>query len=78
MMKVLNLKSMKLLKYQNIKRFLQILFQFGLKKFVWLKTSKTLARGHMLLVILNVKKLLKRSAKTNCKKTNQKKFRVEM
>ena len=31
----------------------------------------------MLLVILKLKKLLKRFTKKNCKKTNQKEFRVE-
>ena len=31
----------------------------------------------MLLVILKEKKLLERFTKKNCKKTNQKKFRVE-
>ena len=36
-----------------------------------------LFRGHMLLVILPVNKLLERFIKKNCKNTNQKEFRVE-
>ena len=36
-----------------------------------------LFRGHMLLVILPVNKLLERFVKKNCKNTNQKEFRVE-
>ena len=39
-----------------------------LKKFLWLKNFKTMYRGHMLLVILNAKKLLKHFTKNNCKK----------
>ena len=34
------------------------MFQFGLKKFLLLEKLKMLFRGHMLLVILKVKKLL--------------------
>ena len=44
---------------------------------VQLKKLKTLCRGYMLLVILKVKKLLECFTKKNCKKTNQKEFRVE-
>ena len=73
MMKILNWKLVILLQYQNIKMFLQrVTLRIGLKKFSWLKNLKTLFRGHMLLVILKVKKLLKPFAKKNCKKTNQK------
>ena len=36
-----------------------------------------LFRGHMLLVILPVNKLLERFIKKNCKNTSQKEFRVE-
>ena len=36
-----------------------------------------LFRGHMLLVILPVNKLLKRFIKKNCKNASQKEFRVE-
>ena len=53
------------------------MFQIDLKKFLWLKKLKTLFHGHMLLVILKEKKLLERFSKKNCKKTNQKDFRVE-
>ena len=41
MIKILNLKLVILLEYQNIKTFLQnITLQIGLKKFLWLKTPK--------------------------------------
>ena len=42
-----------------------------------LKKLKTLCRGHLLLVVLKVKKLLERFTKMNCKKINQKVIRVE-
>ena len=65
-------------KYQNIKIFLQkAMFQIGMKKFLCLKKIKTLCHGHMLLAMLTEKKLLERFTKKNCKKTNQKEFRVE-
>ena len=52
MKKILTLKLMILLEYQNIKTFLQkIVFQIGLKMFLLLKKLKILCRGHMLLVI---------------------------
>ena len=58
-----------MLEYKNIKIFLQkVMFQIGLRKFLWLKKLKTLCRGPMLLVILKVKKLLERFTKKNCKK----------
>ena len=60
--------------YQNKKIFLQkCMFQIGLKKFLRLKNSKALCHGHMLLVILMVKKLLKHFMKNNCKKKQIKK-----
>ena len=45
--------------------------------FFSLKILKILCYGHMLLAISTVKKLLERITKNNCKKANQKKFRVE-
>ena len=60
MMKILNLKLMILLVYQNITTFLQkTMFQISLN-------SKF--RGHMLLAIFKAKKLLERFTKKNCKK----------
>ena len=54
--KILDLKLVILLEYQNIKIFLQkAIFQIGLTKFVWSKNLKTMFRGHMLLVILKAK-----------------------
>ena len=58
-----------MLEYQNIKIFMQkVMFQIGLKKFLWLKKLKLLCHGHMILVILKVKKLLEHLMKNNCKK----------
>ena len=42
--------------------------QMRVKKFLWLKKLKALCLGHMLLVILMVKKLLEHFAKKNFKK----------
>ena len=68
MLKILNLKLVILLEYQNIKRFLQkAMLQIGLK-FLLLQKLKILFREHMLLVILKVRKLLERFTKKNCKK----------
>ena len=47
------------------------------KKFFLLQNIKILLCGHMLLVILMVKKLLERFTKKNCKKTNKKGLRVK-
>ena len=67
-----------MLEYQNIKILLQnTMFQFSLKKFLWLKKSKILCRRHSLLLILMEKKLLECFPKNICKKINQKEFRVE-
>ena len=68
-----------LLKYQNIRMFLQqITLQIGVKKFLWLKKLKALFLGHIVFVILTEKKLLERFMKTIWKKkTNQREFRIE-
>ena len=44
---------------------------------VVIKSFLLMLLGHMFLVTLTVKKLLKRFIKKNCKKTNQEKFRIE-
>ena len=73
MKKILNLKLVKLLEHQNIKTFLQkITLQIGLKKFLWLKKLKILCHGHMLLIILMVKKLLEHFYKKELQKPNKK------
>ena len=52
MMKILNLKLVMFLKYQDIKTFLeQVIFQIGLKKLLLLQKLKILFPGHMLFVI---------------------------
>ena len=73
MMKIINLKLVIQLEYQNIKRFLQkTIFQIDLKKFLSLQKLKILFHGHMLLVILKVKQLLERFTKKNYKKQGKK------
>ena len=64
--KILNLKLIMLLEYQNIKIFLEsVTLQISLKKVLRLKKLKTLCRGHMSLMILVGKKLLKLFTKKN-------------
>ena len=63
MIKILNLKLLMLLKYENIKTFLQKTMLQIDKKFLRLKKLKTLYCGHFLLVILTEKKLLERFPK---------------
>ena len=77
MMKILNLKLVILLEYQNIKTFLQkLIFQIGLRKFL-LQKLKILLCGHMLLVILKVKELLVLFMKKNCQKQFKKSLEVK-
>ena len=67
--KKLNLMEVTKQEYQNIKIFLQkVTFQNGLKKFLRLQMLKVLYHGHMLLVILTVKRLLEDFSNRNCKK----------
>ena len=76
MIKILNLKLVILLEHQNIKiNLLKAMFQIGLKKFLWLKTLKTLRPRHMLLVTLKVKKLLQCLTNKNCKKNKPKRVK---
>ena len=51
------------------------MFQIGLQNILWLKKSKILRYGYMLLVSLTQKELLDRFTKKNWK-TNHKKLRV--
>ena len=65
--KILNLKLVILLEYQNIKIVLKkVTLQIGLK-FLWLKKLKILCRRHILLMIFR-KKLLELFIKKKCKK----------
>ena len=69
MIKILNLKLVIVSKYQNTKIFMKkVTLQIGLKKFLSLKNLKILYCGHMLLVILMLKKLLEGFTKKNGKK----------
>ena len=52
MMKILYLKMVKLLEYQNIETLQKARFQIGLKTFLLLQKVKTLFCGYTLLVIL--------------------------
>ena len=51
--------------------------QAGLKKFLSLVKLKIQFHGHMLLMILMVKKLLEHFMKKKLQKTNQQKFGIE-
>ena len=54
--------------YQNTKKFLlKAILQIGLKKTLSLKKLKIQFHGHMLLMILMVKKLLEHFMEKNCK-----------
>ena len=78
MKNILNLKLVVFLEYQNIKMFLQkALIEIVLKRLLWLKKLKILCRGLMLLMILTTKKLFELFTKKNCKKKNQKEFRID-
>ena len=77
MIKILNLKLVILLEYQNIKRFLQkAIFQVGLKKFLLLKKLKALCCGHTLLVILK-DLIVGTFYEKELQKANQNEFRFE-
>ena len=66
--KILNLKLLILLEYQNIKTYLQkAMFQIGLKKLLSLKKLKLLCHGHLQIVIVKGKTFLERFTKKNCK-----------
>ena len=66
------------LEYQNIKTFfLKDTLQISMKKFFWLKKLETLLHGHMLLMILMMKKLLEYFMKKELQETGQQKFRIE-
>ena len=58
--------NVRISKYKKV--FPKAIIQIGQKKFLWLKKLKPLCQIHILLVILQEKKLLKRFMKTNCKK----------
>ena len=69
MIKILNSKLVIIFEYQNRKAFLlKDILQIDLKKFLSIKMLKILSHGHMLLVILLMKKLLEHFMKTYCKK----------
>ena len=66
-----------MLEYQNKKTFLlKDILQIGLKKFLLLKKFKILLRGHMLLIISMVRKLLQHFYERELQKTNQQRFRI--
>ena len=69
MIKILNSKLVIIFEYQNRKAFLlKDILQIDLKKFLSIKMLKILSHGHMILVILLMKKLLEHFMKTYCKK----------
>ena len=62
-------------KYKNI--FSNVYTPNWSEGVLWLKKLKILCRRHMLLMILMGEKFLELFMKKNCKKTNQKKFKIE-
>ena len=67
-----------MLEYQYIKKFLQkAVFQIGLKRITWLEKLKILCHGHMLLLILKAKEIVRTFYEKELQKPNQKDFRVE-
>ena len=69
MIKILNSKLVIIFEYQSRKAFLlKDILQIDLKIFLSIKMLKILSHGHMLLVILLMKKLLEHFMKTYCKK----------
>ena len=69
MMKIIKLKLVILLEYQNLKTFLQkAIFQISLKKVLLLQKLKPFCHGHMLIAILKAKKLLELFTKNKSKR----------
>ena len=65
----------RILKYKNI---FAIVFPLNYSEEVFvIKKVKKLCQGHMLLMIFMEKNFFERFTKKNCKKTNQKEFRIE-
>ena len=78
MIKILNLKLVILLEYQNIKTFLQkVTFQIGLKNFLWLKKLKILCPEHVVINNLNGEEIVWTFYENYLEKKNQKDFRIE-
>ena len=79
MIKILNLKLVILLEYQNIKTFLQkAMFQISLKKFFLLKVKIAVLWTSVISDLKNEKKLSEHFTKKELQKTNQKElYRVE-
>ena len=75
---ILNLKSASLLKYQIINTYLQkVVFQIGLKKFLWLKKLKNSFPWTYVIGNLTVKEIVGTFYEKELQKTNRKEFRVE-
>ena len=75
---ILNLKSASLLKYQIINTYLQkVVFQIGLKKFLWLKKLKNSFPWTYVIGDLTVEEIVGTFYEKELQKTNRKEFRVE-
>ena len=76
--KILNLKLVAMLEFQNTKTFLlKDILQIGQKKILLLIKLKIQFLGLMLLVTWMVKKLLEVFMKTNCKKLVKKNLKLK-
>ena len=73
MIKILNLKLVILLEYQNIKLFLQkVVLQIGLKKLLWLKKVNNAVPGTYVIKDLNGEEIVGTFYKKELQKSNQK------
>ena len=77
-LKILNLKLVILLEYQNIKIFLQkFTLKIGLKKFLWFKKVKNTVPWTYVISDLKGEETVGTFYEQQLQKTNQKEFRVE-
>ena len=78
MMKILNLKLVRFLEYQNIKTFLQkAMFQIGLKKFLWLEKVKNIVAWTYVISNLNGQEIVETFHEKELQETKPKEFRSE-
>ena len=75
--KILNLKLMIMLEYQNIKCFLKGYVQYWSEEVFVIKKVKKHCSVDMLFVIVNEKKLLELFTKKNCKKQIKKSLELK-
>ena len=78
MIKILNLKLVILLEYQNIKIFFQkFTLQIGLKKILWLKVTTSIVPRTYVFNDINGEEIVGTFYQKELQKTNQRDFRIE-